>query len=90
MADTKLAPKPVSEIVEVNAPVIDIKTTPKKWLKSVGVKACPDCGEGVHSRRDEHGKTEVFCPNGKARCSFVKNYADVVDKINGVKTDDPE
>lgn len=91
MADTKLAPKPVSEIVEVNAPAIDITKTPRKSLIAAGVKkVCRECGEGVHSRLDENRKTEVYCPNGKARCSFVKEYADVVDKLNGIKTDDSE
>jgi hypothetical protein len=91
MADTKLAPKPVSEIVEVNAPAIDITKTPRKSLIAAGVKkVCRDCGEGVHSRKDEHGKTEVYCPNGKSRCSFVKEFTDVIDKINGVKIDDPD
>jgi hypothetical protein len=84
------SPVPVAEIVEKNAPAIDITKTPRKFLKSAGIKPCRDCGEGVHSRRDEHGKTEVFCPNGKARCSFVKEFADVVDKLNGVKVDDPD
>ena len=88
MPDTKLAPKPVAEIVETNPPAIDIKKTPRSWLKSAGVKACPECGEGVHSRKNEDGKTEVFCPAGKPRCSFVKNYGDVVDKLNGMKIDD--
>lgn len=67
-------PKPVSEIVEKNPPPVDLARSPKQWLTSAGVKACPDCGEGVHSRKDADGKTEVFCPIGKARCGFVKHF----------------
>jgi hypothetical protein len=85
------SPIPVAEIVEKNAPAIDITKTPRKSLIAAGVKkVCRECGEGVHSRRNEDGKTEVFCPNGKSRCSFVKEFADVVDKLNGVKPDDSD